>query len=76
MLDSVNLERMGVPTVTVVTEPFVPAAEAAARSLSLPDLPMVVVPHDYLNETDEDIRKKLGIVLDDLIEKLLVRATA
>ena len=29
MLDSANVERMGIPSVTVVTEPFIDAAKAA-----------------------------------------------
>ena len=70
MLDSANLEKLGIPSVTVVTEPFVPAARAVARSQGLPDLPLVVVPHDYLEEDDDRIRAKLTPVLDQVLRGL------
>ena len=70
MLDSANLEKLGVPTVTVVTAPFEPAARAVARSQGLPDLPLVIIPHDYLEEDDEQIRAKLTVVLDDIVRAL------
>jgi hypothetical protein len=73
VLDSANLERLGIPSVTVVTEPFVPAARAVARSQGLPDLPLVVVPHDYLEEDDDAIRAKLVPRLDEIVAALFTR---
>jgi hypothetical protein len=70
VLDSANLEKLGVPSVTIVTAPFEPAARAVARSQGLPDLPLVIIPHDYLEEDDDRIRAKLTAVLDDIIEGL------
>jgi hypothetical protein len=70
VLDSANLERLGIPSVTIVTEPFVPAARAVARSQGLPDLPLVVVPHDYLEEDDGAIRAKLLPRLDEIVTAL------
>ncbi|HEX7097475.1 MAG TPA: UGSC family (seleno)protein, partial [Acidimicrobiales bacterium] len=66
-LDSVNLEKLGIPTVTVVTVPFEPAARAVARSQGLPELPLVVVPHDYLEEDDARIRAKLEPVVEQFL---------
>ena len=73
MLDAVNLERLGIPTVTVVTEPFTVAADTVARSLGLPDVPRVVIPHDYLSEDTDAIAKKLEPLLDEIVDRLLVR---
>ena len=70
MLDSANLEKLGIPSVTIVTAPFEPAARAVARSQGLPDLPLVIVPHDYLEEDEEHIRTKLVPVLDDILRAL------
>ena len=72
MLDSVHLERMGIPSVVVVTEPFVSAAVATARIQGLPSLHMVVVPHDYLVEDDEQVRAKIEPLVDDLLKSLYV----
>jgi hypothetical protein len=73
VLDSVNLERMGIPSVVIVTEPFVKAAMANARVQGMPDLAMVVIPHDYLVEDEEQVRAKVGPVLDEILERLYVR---
>ena len=70
MLDAVRLERMGLPTVTLATPPFESVARSAARAHGLPDLPIVVIPHDYLSEPAEAIRAKIEQVLDRLLEGL------
>jgi hypothetical protein len=70
VLDAVNLERMGVPTATVVTAPFEAAARAVAAAQGLPDLPLVVIPHDYLTEDEEAVRDRLAPVVDDVLRAL------
>jgi hypothetical protein len=72
VLDTVNLERMGVPSVVVVTEPFVAAAKANARAAGMPDIAMVIVPHDYLVEDEQQIRAKLEPLLGDILGRLFV----
>jgi hypothetical protein len=74
VLDSVNLERMGIPSVVVVTEPFVVAAKATAQAQGMPDLAMVVVPHDYLVEDVEQVRAKVDPLVGDILDRLYVRA--
>lgn len=41
----VRLERAGIPTAAVATEPFVDEALEQARLLGMPDYRMVYVPH-------------------------------
>ena len=55
MLDHSNLESLGIPTVTVVTEPFRSAAITHAQIHGLPDLPFIIVPQDYLEEPSDDV---------------------
>ena len=43
--DLVRLERRGIPTAGVGTEPFVDEALEQARVLGMPDLRMVLIPH-------------------------------
>jgi hypothetical protein len=54
LLDHVNLEQLGIPTVTFVTEPFESAARTHAEIHGLPALPMIIVPQGYLEEPSDD----------------------
>jgi hypothetical protein len=54
LLDHVNLEQLGIPTVTFVTEPFESAARTHAEIHGLPGLPMIIVPQGYLEEPSDD----------------------
>lgn len=73
MLDSVNLERMGIPSVVVVGEQFVAAAKANARAMGMPDVAFVVVgDNDYLVEDDDRVRAKLEPLVDKILERLYI----
>lgn len=65
-----NLEAQGTPSLTFVTEPFEQAARTHARLRRLPELPLVVVPSDYLDRSDAAVAEKLRPLLDEIIEKL------
>ena len=69
MLDAVNLEALGIPTVTFVTEPFVAAARAHMDVLGV-DVPIVVVPSDYLPEADDAVAARVAAVFDDVLAGL------
>ena len=73
MLDSVHLEQMGIPSVVIVTEPFVTAAKVNARVQGMPDLPMIALPHDYLEEDEDRVRAKVAPLVGDILERLFVR---
>ena len=70
MLDAANLEKQGTPSLTFVTEPFAHAARTHARIHELPDLPLIIIPSDYLDRSDEAVAAKLAPLLDEIIEKL------
>ena len=73
MLDSVNLERMGIPSVVVVGEQFVVAAKANARAMGMPDLAFVVLhDNDYLVEDDARVRAKLEPLVEQILERLYI----
>ncbi len=70
MLDAVRLERQGTPSLTFATEPFAHAARTHARLHHLPDLPLIIVPSDYLDRSDDAVAAKVAPLLDEVIEKL------
>ncbi len=45
MLDAIAFEKRGIPAAAVITEPFVPTAEAMARLAGMPGYPVAVIPH-------------------------------
>ncbi len=45
MHDGLTLERRGIPTAVICTEPFITSADAMAALGGAPDYPYVVVPH-------------------------------
>lgn len=70
MLDAIHLERQGTPSLTFVTEPFAFAARSHAKMHALPDLPLIVVPSDYLDRSDAAVAEKIGPLIDEVIESL------
>jgi hypothetical protein len=75
LLDAVNLEKQGTPSLTFVTEPFAQAARTHARLRDLPDLPLIIVPSDYLDRSDDAVAAKLAPLIDEIVAKLC-RATS
>lgn len=65
---------MGIPSVVVVTEPFVVAAKATARTQGMEGIAMVVVPHDYLVEDEDQVRARVEPVVGAILDRLYVRA--
>ena len=45
MRDGVNLAKLGIPAVALVTSEFWPQGDFVAQSLGMPDVPRVQLPH-------------------------------
>ncbi|MGN6867384.1 MAG: UGSC family (seleno)protein, partial [Solirubrobacteraceae bacterium] len=69
--DMVELERRGLPTAGVATEPFVDEALEQARVLGMPDYRMVYVPHPVQLLTVEQLHG----YADRAFEEIVVRLT-
>jgi hypothetical protein len=70
LLDAVHLEKQGTPSLTFVTQPFAQAARNHARLHQLPDLPLIIIPSDYLDRSDTAVAEKLNPLIDEIVEKL------
>ena len=80
-MDQVRLEKMGIPTVAVVTDYFASHYARIAANMGLPDAPIVVVEHplgdgatremaeEKANKIVKDIVKALTLPMDELKEK-------
>jgi hypothetical protein len=68
----VELERRGIATAAVATEPFVDEALEQARLLGMPDYRMVYVPHPVQLLTADELRS----YADAAFEEIVLRLTA
>ena len=60
MRDGVNLARLGIPAVALVTEDFWPQGDFVAQSLGMPDIPRVQLPHPLAGTGEENLRRVAG----------------
>jgi hypothetical protein len=67
VLDSVILEKAGIPAVPVVTDAFESTAREMAELWGVPDFRFVMMPHPLASLQVEGIAKRA----DELIEKVL-----
>ncbi len=73
MHDSIELERRGVPSVAICTEPFVSGAKAMSELGGIPDYPFAVVKHPIGSLTETQIRERALEALPQVIGSLLAR---
>ena len=57
MRDGINMARRGVPAVALVTEEFWSQGDFVARSLGMPDLPRIRLPHPVAGTGKANMRK-------------------
>ena len=66
-----DLEKLGVPTVAVVSTPFETLFKRAVAARKFPELPLVVVPHPFDTKPAEEVRKIADAQTPELMSKLL-----
>jgi hypothetical protein len=68
--DAVEIERRGVPTVTVFSTAFAPAARKQASGRGMADLPLVRIPHPMHTARCDVVAERAEAVIDSLAERL------
>ena len=58
MLDGIKLEKIGIPAVSIVTEPFVATGRAMAASWGVPDYEFLVTSHPIANLSEAELNAK------------------
>ena len=71
MLDGVIMEKLGVPTAVVVTEPFISSAKAMALSHGMAGYPFAVIPHPIAVTEVETLHEWADQVIDEVVSILL-----
>jgi hypothetical protein len=68
--DLVRLERRGIPTAGIGTEPFLDEALEQARVLGMPGLRMVMIPHPVQLLTREELQSRAEEAFATIIARL------
>ena len=71
----VRLERLGIATAAVATEPFLDEALEQARLLGMPDYRMVYVAHPVQLLTLEELHGRADAVFEQIVARLVARST-
>ena len=70
MRDGVNMAKLGVPAVALVTEEFWPQGDFVAQSLGMPDVPRVKLPHPVAGTGKVNMQQVAEAVAPRVIEAL------
>jgi hypothetical protein len=68
--DGVNLARRGVPAVALVTSEFWPQGDFVARSVGMPDVPRVMLPHPVASTGRDRMRSIAEDISDRIVDAL------
>lgn len=63
-----EIEKIGIPTITIATTMFRDVARINARALGFPQLPIVAVPHPLGGIPSQEARSKAEKALDDFLK--------
>jgi hypothetical protein len=71
LLDGVVMEKLGVPTAVVITEPFVGSASAMAVAHGMPGYPFAVIPHPIAATEVGVLKERADRAMDEVASILL-----
>ncbi len=71
MHDGIEMERLGIPTASIITHVFLNTAKAMTRMMGVPDYEFVVVEHPLSSLTDEECRARAESIADQVEQILL-----
>ena len=75
MHDAIKAERLGIPSVAIMTDRFKRSAEAVAELNGLPRYPFALIDHPIANDNDAALRLKAEIAIAQIVPFLLERTT-
>ena len=74
MLDGILLEKAGIPTVSIVTEPFRVTGEEMAKTWGVPEYRFLDMPHPIANLTEEALDEQADKLLKSVVD-LFIKPT-
>ncbi len=70
MLDGILLEQAGIPSVSIVTEPFRATGEEMAKGWGIPDYPFLVMPHPIANLKEDELDTRAERLVEGVVRML------
>ena len=67
-MNQIDLEKLGIPTVTIVTGPFIGDAKASALGVGMPDMALVVVPHPMGGISLGAVHEKAEVAFPEILK--------
>ena len=74
MLDGILLEKAGIPTVSIVTEPFRVTGKEMAKTWGVPEFRFLDMPHPIANLTEEALDEQADKLLKSVVD-LFIKPT-
>lgn len=71
MLDGILLEKAGVPSASIVTDPFEVTGRAMAEQWGVPLYKFVVMPHPIANLTESELDQRAREIVPKVVKLLL-----
>lgn len=65
------MEKLGVPTASIVTHVFINTANAMTRMMGVPDFEYVVAQHPLSSLTDEEVKERAAQLAPE-VERILL----
>ena len=67
MLDGIKLEKMDIPAVSIVTEPFIATGQAMAKNWGAQDYAFLVTPHPIANVSEAELDARADELTDQVV---------
>lgn len=71
MHDGIEMEKLGIPTASIVTHVFINTANAMTRMMGVPDFEYIVAQHPLSSLTDEEIKERAAELAPE-VERILL----
>ncbi len=76
MRDGISFARKGIPAVAIVSDAFWAQGDFVARSVGMPDVPRVRIPHPVAGTGLANMTAVAGSIAAEIIERLGLRGAA
>ena len=75
MHDGIEMEKLGVPTASIVTHVFINTANAMTKMMGVPDFEYVVAQHPLSSLTDQEVKERAAQLAPE-VERILLGSNA